>query len=59
MVVKAPRIPERIVQRHVVALLRSVGGHVYTLGTVRPKGDRPGTMQSRGWPMKACKEVVS
>lgn len=44
------RIPERTVQAQVVAALRSVGAHVMTLGTVRPKGDRPGTMQSRGWP---------
>jgi len=47
---KPARVPERIVQRQVVHLLRSVGGQVYVIGTTRPKGDRPGTMQTPGIP---------
>jgi len=44
------RVPERVVQAHVVQALRSVGGFVLTLGTTRPKGDYAGTCQSLGWP---------
>lgn len=51
---KAPRIPERVVQQQVLHLLRSVGGCPYVLGTTRPKGDRPGTFMSRGWPDVGC-----
>lgn len=47
---RPPRVPEKVIQAQVVAALRSVGAHVMTLGTVRPKTDRPGTMQSKGWP---------
>ena len=45
---KLPRVPERIVQRQVVHLLRSLGGEVWVLGTVRPRGDTPGTRQTAG-----------
>ena len=45
---KPPRVPERIVQRQVVHLLRSLGGEVWVLGTVRPRGDTPGTRQTAG-----------
>lgn len=31
-----------------VRLLRSLGATVYVLGTVRPRGDRPSTMQTPG-----------
>jgi hypothetical protein len=44
------RIPERVVQQHVVRFLRMVGARVYVLGTVRRRGDFPGTMQSPGLP---------
>lgn len=42
------RIPERVVQRQIVHLLRSVGAQVWVLGTVRPRGDTPGTRQTPG-----------
>jgi hypothetical protein len=45
-----PRVPERVVQRQVVGLLRALGAHVYVLGTVRPRGDYPGTHQTPGLP---------
>lgn len=51
---KPRRVPERVVQAQVLHALRSVGGQAWILGTVRPKGDRPGTMQSRGWPDVGC-----
>lgn len=44
------RVPEKTVQSHIVQLLRSIGGRVYVLGTVRRRGDFPGTMQSPGVP---------
>jgi hypothetical protein len=47
---KPYRVPERTVQAQIVAALRSVGASPMTLGTIRPKGDRPGTFMSRGWP---------
>lgn len=45
-----PKPPsERVEQAHVVQLLRSIGAHVYVLGTVRPKADSyHGTCQTPG-----------
>lgn len=48
--VRPARVPERVVQRQVVALLRSVGGWVWVLGTTRRRGDYQGTMQTPGLP---------
>lgn len=43
------RIPEKVVQTQIVALLRTLGADVYVLGTTRPRGDRHhGTYQSQG-----------
>lgn len=42
------RIPERVAQRQIVHLLRSVGAQVWVLGTTRRRGDHPGTMQTPG-----------
>jgi hypothetical protein len=39
-----------VVQRQCVALLRSLGGLVWTLGTSRRAGDYHGTMQTPGLP---------
>lgn len=47
---KPYRVPEKVIQSQVVNLLRSIGARVYVLGTVRPKGDTPGTRQSKGLP---------
>lgn len=47
---RQPRVPEKMVQAQIVDLLRKVGAEVYVLGTVRPKGDTPGTRQSKGLP---------
>ena len=47
---KPPRVPERVVQRQIVALLRSLGGLVWVLGTTRRRGDYQGTMQTPGLP---------
>jgi len=48
---KAPRLPERVVQRQCVALLRSLGGLVWVLGTARPRTDgHQGTCQTPGLP---------
>lgn len=47
---KPPRIPEKTEQAHGVQLLRSIGADVWTLGTVRAKGDYPGTRQTPGLP---------
>ena len=44
------RTPERAVQAQCAALLRSLGGQVWTLGTTRRRGDYPGTMQTPGLP---------
>jgi hypothetical protein len=44
------RVPEKAVQAQIVHLLRSIGASVYILGTVRPKGDTPGTRQTPGIP---------
>ncbi len=43
-----PRIPEKVVQAQCVALLRRLGARVWVLGTVRAKGDFPGTRQTPG-----------
>jgi hypothetical protein len=48
------RVSEKVVQSHVVHLLRSVGGAVYVLGTRRPTGDFQGTRQSPGIPDVYC-----
>lgn len=45
---RQPARLERHEQSDGVALLRSLGAHVYVLGTVRPRGDTPGTMQTPG-----------
>lgn len=45
---KQARIPEKVVQQHIVTLLRSIGGTVYVLGTTRRRGDFHGTMQTPG-----------
>lgn len=48
-----PRVPvvsERVEQAHIVQLLTLLGGKVYVSGTVRRRGDFPGTMQSPGIP---------
>lgn len=47
---KAPRVPEKAEQAHIVQLLRSVGGRAYVLGTTRRRGDYHGTMQTEGVP---------
>jgi hypothetical protein len=47
---RLPRVPEKAEQQHIVQLLRSLGFAVYVLGTVRPKGDTPGTRQTLGIP---------
>lgn len=44
------RVPEKAEQAHIVQLLRAIGGRAYVLGTVRRRGDHPGTMQSLGLP---------
>lgn len=44
------RRPERREQEAIARLLRSLGAMVYVLGTVRRRGDYPGTMQSPGLP---------
>lgn len=45
---KAPRTPERVVQRHIVQALRTVGATVYVLGTVH--AGEPGRMTTRMTP---------
>jgi hypothetical protein len=42
------RQPERVEQRHIVQLLRSVGAHVWVIGTTRRTGDYQGTMMTPG-----------
>lgn len=43
------RIPERVVQRQIVHLLRSLGAQVWVLGTARPRTDgHQGTCQTPG-----------
>ena len=46
----APRVSEKAIQAQGVRLLRTIGAAVYVLGTVRRKGDHPGTMQTPGLP---------
>lgn len=43
-----PRVPEKTEQAHGVQLLRTIGAKVWVLGTVRRRGDFPGTMQTPG-----------
>jgi hypothetical protein len=45
---KVPRIPERTVQADIVRLLRTLGFAVWVTGTVRPRGDHPGTCMTPG-----------
>lgn len=45
---RPPRVPEKVEQQHGLQLLRSIGARVYVLGTVRRRGDYPGTMQTPG-----------
>ena len=47
---KLPRVSEKHVQRQIVDYLKLIGAEVYVLGTVRRKGDHPGTMQTPGIP---------
>jgi hypothetical protein len=42
------RVPERVQQAHIIRLVRTIGGVVYVLGTVRRRGDYQGTMQTPG-----------
>lgn len=42
--------PEKAEQALTLQLLRSIGAHVYVLGTVRPQGDYRGTCQTAGLP---------
>lgn len=50
---QAPR-PKARLEKHEqadgVALLRQLGARVYVIGTRRPRGDTPGTMQTPGIP---------
>lgn len=46
----APPRLEKAEQVDGVRLLRSIGAAVYVLGTVRRRGDHPGTMMSPGLP---------
>jgi hypothetical protein len=46
--VKAPRVPERVVQRQIVQALRAVGAKVYIIGTVH--AGEPGRMTTRMTP---------
>lgn len=48
------RLPEKAVQRQIVGLLRLLGWQVWVLGTVRRRGDHPGTMQTPGAPDLLC-----
>lgn len=47
---KPSRVSEKVEQAAIVELLRTIGAQVYVLGTVRRKGDHPGTMQTPGLP---------
>lgn len=47
---RPPRVPEKVVQAHIVKALVSVGGVVHVLGTRRPRGDYHGTRQTPGLP---------
>ena len=48
-----PRL-ERYEQADGVKLLRILGAAVYVLGTVRPRGDHPGTCMTSGLPDVQC-----
>jgi len=45
---RKPVIAEKVEQANGVALLRSLGGRVWVLGTKRKRGDHQGTMQTAG-----------
>ena len=47
---KRARTSERAEQAAVVQLLHTLGATVFVLGTVRRRGDHPGTMQTPGLP---------
>lgn len=49
-----PRVSEKAEQTAIVKALRLVGGQVYVVGTVRPKGDFHGTCQTPGIPDLMC-----
>ena len=44
------RVPEKTVQADIVRLLETLGFRVWTTGTVRPRGDHPGTCMTPGLP---------
>lgn len=46
----APRVSEKTEQAHGVCLLKTLGADVFVSGTVRRRGDHPGTMQTPGIP---------
>lgn len=48
--VALPRVSEKKEQAAIVKLLCSLGATVYVIGTVRAKGDHPGTRQTPGIP---------
>ena len=48
--VRAPRVPEKAEQAHIVQLLFSINAAVWVLGTRRPRGDYGGTCQTPGVP---------
>ena len=47
---KTPRVPEKTVQADIVRLLQTLGYRVWVTGTVRPRGDFPGTCMTPGLP---------
>ena len=49
-----PVVSEKAEQAAGVALLEALGAAVYVSGTVRRKGDHPGTMQTPGIPDVEC-----
>lgn len=56
----APRLASRAKtsekqeQQAICDLIRAIGGHVYVIGTKRPKGDYQGTRQTPGIPDLFC-----
>ena len=47
---RLPVRSERVEQAHIIQVARTLGARVYVLGTVRRRGDYPGTMQTAGLP---------
>ena len=47
---RPPVRSERVEQAHIIQVARTLGAAVYVLGTVRRRGDYPGTMQTPGLP---------